>query len=285
MRKQLVKTVESILEQDSRVVLLLGDIGVYGFRDAFKRFPNRVFNIGILEQASISLAAGLATEGLIPIFHSIAPFIVERAAEQIKIDLGYQKLGVNLISVGASYDYSSLGATHHCPGDVQILKTIPGMQVFVPGHSEEFDYQFRTNYDNGKPNYFRLTEHSNLYPMPQDYIRRGTRGTVLAIGPMLDRTLEACNGLDVSVIYNNVAEPFYCPELIMSQPRNLIVVEPFYEGTMSYDVQRRLGASDVLHIGVPREFLTSYGTPEQHDEKYRLTVNGIRSRIKEFLNL
>jgi len=136
MRRQLVKTITDILERDSRVVLLLGDIGVFGFREAFKKFPTRVYNIGILEQASVGLAAGLATEGMIPIFHTIAPFIAERALEQLKVDFGYQGLGGSFISVGASYDYASLGCTHHCPGDVQVLKTIPGMRIMVPGHPQ-----------------------------------------------------------------------------------------------------------------------------------------------------
>ena len=53
MRRQLVQTVTDVLEKDERVVLLLGDIGVHGFREAFDRFPKRVYNIGILEQASV----------------------------------------------------------------------------------------------------------------------------------------------------------------------------------------------------------------------------------------
>lgn len=285
MRRQLVKTVSDVLEKDPRVVLLLGDIGVYGFRDAFEKFPKRVYNIGILEQASVGLAAGLAIEGLIPIFHTIAPFLVERALEQLKVDFGYQGLGGNFISVGGSYDYASLGATHHCPGDVQILKTIPGAQIFVPGHPEEFDNHFRTNYANGKLNYYRLSEQSNSHPLPETWIRRGKQGTVLAIGPMLDRTLEACDGLDVDVLYSTQAEPFDSPELNMACPPQIVVVEPFYEGTMSYDIQKIAEFMDVLHIGVPHRFSTSYGTAAEHDEENGLTAEAIRERIKGFLNL
>ena len=102
MRKQLVKTVQSILATDDNVVLLLGDIGVWGFREAFKLYPERVFNIGILEQSTISLSAGLSMSGLIPVVHTIAPFLVERAYEQLKDDFGYQKLGGNFISVSNS---------------------------------------------------------------------------------------------------------------------------------------------------------------------------------------
>ena len=108
MRKQFVKTVENILNADDKSVLLLGDIGVFGFRNAFKDHPTRTYNIGILEQSTIGLAAGLSKTGLIPFVHTIAPFIVERSLEQLKIDFGYQNLNGNFISVGASYDYSTL---------------------------------------------------------------------------------------------------------------------------------------------------------------------------------
>ena len=80
-----MKTVTEILEKDSRVILLLGDIGVYGFREAFEKFPTRVYNIGILEQASVGLAAGLALEDMIPVFHTIAPFMVERALNNLRL--------------------------------------------------------------------------------------------------------------------------------------------------------------------------------------------------------
>jgi transketolase len=125
MRKQFISTIENCLENDARLILLLGDIGVFGFRNAFEKFADRVFNIGILEQSSIGLASGLAKMKLIPVVHTIAPFLVERSFEQIKIDCAYQNIAVNLVSVGASYDYASLGCTHHCPADVALLKNIP----------------------------------------------------------------------------------------------------------------------------------------------------------------
>ncbi len=272
-----------VMERDDRVVLLLGDIGVHGFREAFERFPTRTFNIGILEQASVGLAAGLAIEGLVPVFHSIAPFIVERAFEQIKIDFGYQQLGGNFVSVGASYDYAALGATHHCPGDVQILKTIPGVQIFVPGHPLEFDNHFKTNYANGKLNYYRLSEQSNLYPLPQERLRHGNQGVVIAFGPTLDRVLEATDDLDVTVHYRNTIAPFEMP--VVHRRTRLITVEPFYEGTMAAEIEGYSKGSEILRIGVPRRFLTNYGSRQEHDEKYGLTASAIREKIKGFLNL
>jgi transketolase len=270
MRKQLVETVTDLLEQDERVVLLLGDIGVFGFREAFKKFPKRVYNIGILEQASVGLAAGLALDGMIPIFHTIAPFMVERAFEQLKVDFGYQKLGGNFISVGASYDYAALGCTHHCPGDVALLKTIPGMEIIVPGHPTELDITLRSMYDNGRPTYFRLSERSNecmcggvAQEGPDDKV-------VIAIGPMLDPTRKACEDLDVKVLYNIDTELYGI--------ENSVVVEPFYEGTLAHE-------HSGLSIGVPRRFLTNYGTAAEHDLACGLTPGVIRARIKAYFKI
>jgi transketolase len=238
-----------------------------------------VYNIGILEQASVGLAAGLATEGMIPIFHTIAPFIAERALEQLKVDFGYQGLGGSFISVGASYDYASLGCTHHCPGDVQVLKTIPGMRIMVPGHPQEFDSLFRKTYDKGL-NYLRLSEQSNSRPLNEfEVVKSGNQATVIAIGPTLDRVIEACQNLDVTVLYCTTVAPFGESADFKD---NIVVVEPFYEGTMAYDALKGK-KSRVLSIGVPRRFLDSYGTRDDLDANCGLTAGAIRERIRGWL--
>ena len=147
MRKQFVSTIENIFREDKKIFLLLGDIGVFGFRDVLSSYPDRAKNIGILEQSMISLASGLSMAGFFPTVHTIAPFISERALEQIKVDLCYQNLPANLVAVGGSYDYSALGPTHHCPGDVGVLNELPGMEIIIPGSQEEFDYLFRERYN------------------------------------------------------------------------------------------------------------------------------------------
>lgn len=292
MRKQFVVTVESLMAQDERLVLLLGDIGVFGFRHAFDDFPKRVYNIGILEQSSVSLAAGLAKEGFIPIFHSIAPFVVERAFEQLKIDFGYQELGGIFVSVGGSYDYAALGCTHHCPGDVALMKTIPSMQVVVPGSTQDFDSIFRCIYQNNRPKYFRLSEFAHTHNIETVFakasvVKQGLRGTVIAVGPLLDAVLKACLDLDVSILYYTTLEPFDYQTLEENCPKGkLIVVQPFYTGTLAYDIQCALSKKagcKVLEIGVPHRFLTTYGKPKDHDTLYGLTADNVRMHARTFL--
>ena len=293
MRKQFVKTVEELIEKDNKTVLLLGDIGVFGFRDSFKSFPERVFNIGILEQAMTSFAAGLSKEGFYPIIHSIAPFIVERCFEQLKVDIGYQKFPINIVSVGASYDYAALGCTHHCPGDISLMLTIPEMNIIVPGSENDFDILFRNTYNMGKPNYYRLTEkgHSieniDITFGKGNMIKKGKNGTVIAIGPMLDKVIDACKNMDVTILYYTTIYPFD-NHLLSENSTNgkIAVVEPFYEGTTAHCILKAMNGKPICFtsIGVPREFLSRYGTAAEHDENLKLDSNNIHSRLDLFFN-
>jgi transketolase len=292
MRQQFVKTVETVMSADERLALLLGDIAVFGFRNAFKNFPERTYNIGILEQATVSLAAGLATVGYIPVIHTIAPFLIERGLEQIKNDFCYQQLCGNFISAGASYDYSALGCTHHCPGDVSLLKTIPGMNIIVPGSDKDFDVLFHNTYSEPNAKYFRLAEIGHSLEIPVVFghgekIRDGTKGVVVAIGPMLERVINACANIDVTILYYTTLAPFDSELLFATTKNNKVaIIEPFYEGTMAYDVISSLrGRSiELLSIGVPRKFLTNYGLVSEQDVFCGLDVLGIKSKLEGFFN-
>ncbi|MDI6688105.1 MAG: hypothetical protein QME06_07800 [Desulfobacterales bacterium] len=292
MRKQFVKTVEAVVEQDERLVLILGDIGVFGFRNVFSKYPERIYNIGICEQAFTSLAAGISKMNLIPVVHSIAPFVVERSFEQLKIDFGYQRLRGSIIGIGASYDYAALGCTHHCPGDISLLKTIPGMNIIVPGSDRDFDVLFRAVYSGHNPNYFRLTEKGHALDVPVTFckgakIRDGRDGTVVAIGPMLERVVNACTNVDVTILYYTTLSPFDAELLSTTfQTGKIAVVEPFYEGTMSHDIVSSLQGRSInmLSIGVPRKFLTNYGLASEHDVACGLDVASIKTRLEVFFN-
>lgn len=292
MRKQFVKTIESAIEHDERLVLLLGDIGVFGFRHVFQKFPERSYNIGILEQATMGLAAGLSSEGFIPVVHSIAPFLIERCLEQIKIGFCYQGLGGNFISVGGSYDYAALGCTHHCPGDVGILKNVPGVQIVVPGHPQEFDVLFRQSYANSSATYFRLSEKSNLAPCDVEFgkaslLKKGDKATVLATGPLLDMVMAACRDADVTVLYYTTLEPFDTRLLAQNcASSKILLCEPYYSGVLDNDVLRSCNGKNIKidHVGVPHTFLTNYGSAEDHNKNIGLTPSDIRLKLEALIH-
>jgi len=291
MRKQFIQTLKTILYTNEKTVLLLGDIGVFGFRDELKNISNRAYNIGILEQSTISVAAGMAKTGLIPFVHTIAPFLVERSFEQLKIDFGYQNLNGNFISVGASYDYAALGCTHHCPGDVGILTNIPNMQIVTPGTSQEFDKLLISSYNNDSPTYYRLSETENTNTQNVEFgkgvvIKQGKEATIICFGTMLDNVYKACEDLDVTILYYTTILPFDVNLLKEYSNEKIIICEPFYEGSVNHIITKALQYEKytIFNIGIPRQFLTNYGIKQQHDVHLGLDFKGIASKIKLCIN-
>src|SRR5262245_5491077 len=132
LRSQFAKTVIDLMARDDKIVVLLGDIGVHAFRDAFANWPERCINVGICEQASVDMAAGLALGGYYPIFSTIDSFLVRRAYESIYIGFGLQRLPGMFVTVGGSSDYSRLGPTHMCPEAPTLMAQIPGLHMRSP---------------------------------------------------------------------------------------------------------------------------------------------------------
>ena len=147
MRRQFGKTIVRLAEKDSNVVLLVGDVeqemGEYK-----EKFPNRFFNLGLCEQSMISIAAGMALEGLRPIVYSITPFLIERPFEQIKIDIDEQNLPVILIG---NSDYPTHGPTHrplNAEGLIALFKNITG---YFPRNMKETEKAMVDAYLIGGP--------------------------------------------------------------------------------------------------------------------------------------
>jgi transketolase len=292
MRDQAAATVVALMDEDPRVALVLAEISLERFEQALRSHPERAFNVGIMEQTMVGVAAGLALEGHLPIAHSITPFLVERAFEQIKLDFGNQELSGILIGAGGSYDYSTEGTTHHSPADVQVMLAVPGIAVHVPGAGEELDTLVRDAHRRGGLTYVRTSVQENGSPRPIEAgrllrVRTGGAATVVAVGPMLDRTLAAVEGLDVTVLYATTVAPFDAEGLAReaAEAAEVVVVEPFHEGTLAAAISAALAARPrrMLHVGVPRRVFRAYGTIADLDRIADLEPEAIRERISSFL--
>lgn len=293
MRNQFKKTLLDIAEIDQMSCVLIGDISHHLLKEYEEKYPNRFYNLGICEQTLIGLASGMSMNGFRPVVHTIAPFCVERAFEQIKIDLCYQKTEVSIISVGSSFDYAHLGCTHHCYEDVAILRSLPEIQVFVPGNSQEFDYLLKKTWGNGKPKYFKLSNKEHKYnlqvdPFKHKIVQKGFGDKIIFVtGHLLDEVMDAVKE-DATVVYlsslNNLE--YNTKEEIanmVSSGQTYIVEENSKIGGLGdliFDISSEFNKSiKAKKIAIPNIFLTNYGKPEEHREKIGLTVDGIKKEI------
>lgn len=293
MRKQFVKTIESLFIKEKKLFLLLGDIGVHGFRNLFKNYPDRCLNIGVMEQSSVGFAAGLSKTGMIPIYHTIAPFMAERAYEQLKIDFGYQGLRGKFVSVGASYDYAALGPTHQCPADINLLSNIPNFQIIVPGTSLEFDQLFKQVYKKNFPTYFRLSTSENNQSFNVKFgkakqIQKGKRATIIICGPVLNFVKDYLNNFDVNVLYYTTLAPFDYQILeknIKRSAKKIIIIEPFYSGTVLNGISslQKKYSLIISSVSVPKKFIDKYGLKKNLDDCF-FNKKRIYKLIKNILN-
>ena len=295
MRDRFISTATALLDEDPRLAVVLADISAAGFEPARRSHPDRVVNVGIREQLLIGAAGGLALTGIRPLVHTFASFLVERPFEQVKLDLGHQGVGAVLVSAMGSYDWPAGGRTHMSPGDVALLDTLPDWTVHVPGHPDEAELLLRQAASGDGLIYLRLSEQHNAAAQPITpgvflTVRQGSRGAVVAVGPMLDAVLAATTGLDLTVLYASTVRPFDADALRAAVARNsgpaeVVLVEPYLAGT---SVPAANAALDhlphrVLGLGVGRDELRHYGTMAEHIAAHGLDPASLRERITTWL--
>lgn len=294
MRRAFLARVAEMIKNESDTTFFTVDIGMWAIRDILKDYPDRCTNVGIYEDGMLSIAAGMAKRGLVPTVFGIQPYLIERTLEQIKMDLAYQKLGVNVIGTGAAVDYPKYGYSHYCAEDVQLIKMIPGCEFIAPGSAKQFIQLFDEAYRNGHPSFFRVSDHPNVeYDVDVEFgkanvIQKGTKGTVIAVSIMLDEVMKVCRDKDVTVLYFTTLEPFDYDTLANNCPTNkILVVEPEYEGSLLYDIHKALlGKSlQISSVAFPHEIFRNYGTYLEKMEYYGLTADKIKNQMIDLFEI
>ena len=301
MRQQFADTLLDIGQKDPRLAVLIGDISHFILQPFAKACPGRFYNVGICEPTIISMAAGLAKTGLVPVVHTIAPFIMERSYEQIKLDFCYQGLAGNILTVGSAFDYANLGVTHHCYNDFALMKALPNTQVIYPASPVEFEVLFRQTYDNDQVTLFRVPEHQHgqvidpaaLKVGKAVVIKEGSTVTIIVVGPQLKNAVAAqeqlaAQGVSVEILYFPTVHPLDADAVrrsVKKTGRVLVVEEHNVIGGVGDDVRRivmDIPGVRMKGLGISG-FMRDYGTYEQQCVKAGLTVEHIVQAVQKDL--
>lgn len=294
VRNQFADTMLAVGQSDPNLVVLVGDIS-HGILQPFAAAcAGRYYNVGILEPTTMSMAAGLARVGLTPVVHTIAPFLIERSFEQIKLDFCYHGLHGNIVTVGSAFDYAALGCSHHCYGDFALLKTLPNIQITYPATPVEFDSLFRQAYANDAVTYYRLPARQHEVEFsPSDIamgeaikVKDGGDLTLIATGPQLQTALRALEGLaamgwDPEILYIHTIRPLDedAVRASVAKTRNVIVLEEHMRsGGLGDEVLRTVRDLPEVHfeyLAIPDVFVTGYGSYDDHCETCGLTPRGL----------
>jgi transketolase len=194
-------------EINNKIVVLAADMRRFAGLDRFEQVnPDMFINCGIAEQNMIGMAAGFAKEGYVPFAISYAVFVSSRAADFVRVNMGYMKLPIKLIGLAGGFTAGQFGATHVAVEDIAIMRAIPGITVISPADCTEVVKAVIATAQTNEPTYIRICGIPNLpivYKQDFDFeigkaitLREGNDIAIIATGTMVSRALEAANELE-----------------------------------------------------------------------------------------
>lgn len=196
MREEFSQWIERFGRQELRFIFLTGDLGFAALENVERALNGRFVNMGVSEQNMVSVAAGLAQQGLLPLCYSIAPFAVFRPYEQIRLDVALHNLNVKIVGNGGGYGYGIMGASHHALEDLAVLSTLPNFSCFIPLCNSDVAGTCEAFITRRGPSYLRLGvgvwpdragELPSFSPMRTLMVAEpGTsKVTIVGVGPVL----------------------------------------------------------------------------------------------------
>lgn len=291
-------------ETDATVVMLTSDLLYYSGLERFKnKYPERLYNMGIAEQNMVGVAAGMAKEGLIPFATTYATFATTRCCDQVRVNMGYMKLGIKLVGLTSGLSVGILGATHMSIEDMAIMRSIPNITILSPADCTETIKATIAAAHHKGPVYLRLTGvmgNPVVYNHDYDYeigkaitLKEGTDINIIATGTMVFYALEASKelerkGISCKVVDMHTIKPLdekcikdACDgKLIVTMEEHSVIgglgsaVSELLSGWNNKPAQLIIGIADKYeHAGTYEHLLEKYGLTtsqivEKIDNKY-----------------
>jgi 1-deoxy-D-xylulose-5-phosphate synthase len=295
------QTVLQLMGQNDRVVAISAAmLDGTGLAPVARAFPKRVFDVGICEQHAVTLAAGLAAGGFIPIVAIYSTFL-QRAYDQIIHDVCLQNLPV-VFAVDRAGIVGDDGKTHQGAFDISFLRSIPNMIVAAPRDEAEFQHLLHTAVGCGRTMAVRYPRGNGGGTMldsglktiaigTAEVLRRGDDAALLAIGATVHPSLAAAErlaaeGVNITVVNARFAKPLdaaLIKSLAATTGRIVTVEENSAIGGFGSGVLEMLSDNKtravVESIGLPDVFV-EHGTQELLRLRYEMDAEGIAGRVR-----
>ena len=284
-----------------------------GLNQLAQEVPDKFFDVGIAEQHAVTFAAGMATEGMIPVCAIYSTFL-QRAFDQIIHDVALQKLPV-IFAMDRAGLVGADGPTHHGAFDLSYLRLIPNMTIMAPKDEQELRDMLYTatvqcgadrengpiaiRYPRGAGVGVPLADHG-FQELPighGEMLRDGEDAAIIGIGPILYEAIKAAEdlerlGISVAVANARFVKPLdtaLVDALAARFPRIITLEENVVAGGFGSAVLEHLATSSdrlkpVLQLGLPDQFI-EHGAPSGLLEDVGLTREGIRDRVRAFVRV
>ena len=263
-----------------------------------EKFPQRYFDVGIAEQHSVTVAAGMACEGLKPVVAIYSSFL-QRAYDQLIHDVALQNLPV-LFAIDRASLVGGDGTTHNGVFDLSYLRCVPNMIVMAPADENELRQMLYTGYLQNAPVAVRyprgtgpnvkIEKQMHAIPLGKGEIRRqGKQIVILSFGSMLQTALQAGEVMQATVINMRFVKPLdteLIKRLAMEYELLVTLEENVIQGGAGSGVNEVLVKEHlnvpVLNLGLPDEFI-HHGDAAELLAQNHLDAKGIQNSIEQYL--
>lgn len=233
-------TLVSIAQQDARVCAITAAMpGGTGLLKFMYQFPDRLFDVGIAEEHAVSMAGGLAKQGMIPVVALYSTFL-QRAFDQIMQDIAMLHLHV-VFAIDRAGLVGDDGPTHHGVFDVGFLRQIPGLKILAPASLEEqtamlywavrdYDGPVAIRYPRGAEGVYTESAWDGTEKFA--FCKEGTDALLITYGTLVNTVLQAAERMELEGISCGVVRlmdltDFAAPEILarMTHRQQVIVIE------------------------------------------------------------
>jgi len=284
-----------LAEKDDRICAITaampGGTGLLGFKE---RFPKRIFDVGIAEEHAVSMAGGLAKQGMVPVVALYSTFL-QRSFDMLLQDIALLKLHV-VFAVDRAGLVGEDGETHHGVFDVGFLRQVPGMQVLCPGSTKELSHMLSWASTADGPiaiRYPRGVDRSytdNAWPSTVCVHTEGEDVAILTYGTLLDNALEAARrlsdcGVNAKVLRLLSLSPLPIEELkrLLGDVRFVFVMEEVQHASgIGQELAYALEGCCVKCLDLGSDYVT-HGKIEELYKERRLDGCSVKDRILEVL--
>ena len=291
MKTAFITSLIRLMDKYPDAITITADMGFDVFEDLQKRYPNRFFNTGVTEQASISFAAGMALSGYKVFFYAQAAFATMRCFEQVRLDVAYNNVNVKIIGTNAGVSLNQLGVSHFAIEDIGLMRLLPNMKIFSPGDPSEMEWSMDQAYKINGPAYVRFTKAGGtpIYSRKMKFkigkavnIKTGTDGAFFATGGLLSMAIRIVEnlrekGINLSLYSVPTIKPIDGATIIKEakKKKHIFTLEEHYiSGGLGSAVAEVLAeekvATELLRFGFPDKFTSVTGSIN-----YLLARNGI----------
>jgi 1-deoxy-D-xylulose-5-phosphate synthase len=266
-------------------------------------FPERYFDVGIAEQHAVTFAAGLASQGCVPVVAIYSTFL-QRAFDQMIHDVALQHLHV-VFALDRAGVVGADGPTHHGAFDLGYLRMIPGMIVMAPRDESQLrdmlftateyrDGPIALRYPRGSGPGAPLKEGFDLIPIGRaERLRQGKDVALLAIGELVHPSLKAAEilagqGIECEVVDMRFVKPLDADllrDVASRVPRVVTLENNAASGGFGSAVGEFLTNCPAVRLhthGIPDSFI-DHGSPAELARELRFDAQGIAAVVAAFV--